>query len=245
MLMTFTQLEIFSKVVEMGSFTKAAEVLNMTQSAVSHAISGLEAELGVTLLIRDRKQGIVISDFGRRVLEPIRGILNRIAYIEQEAAAEKGLESGTIRVGSFPSAAARLLPKIMSAFEKLHPNINIVIFEGTDQEIIEWLQTRVIDVGFVAQTALGDEMIPLTTDKMVAVLPKGHVLGVSQTLSISALANNPFIMSAGGCEPIILELFSLAKLLAFYQICSSRYGDHFEYGPRGSRPHHCSRNGLA
>ncbi len=123
--MTFTQLEIFSKVVEMGNFTKAAEALNMTQSAVSHAIAGLETELGVVLLIRDRKLGIIVSNFGGRVLEPIRGILNRVAYIEQEAAAEKGIESGTIRVGSFPSAAARLLPKIIGTFEKLHPNIHI------------------------------------------------------------------------------------------------------------------------
>lgn len=209
--MTISQLGVFVKVVDMGSFTKAAEALNMTQSAVSHAIAGLEAELGVVLLIRNRRQGIILSDFGRRVLEPIRGILNGVAHIEQEAAAEKGLESGTIRVGSFPSAAARLLPKIMGTFEKLHPNIDIVLFEGTDQEVAEWLHSRVIDVGFVAQSAPGNDMIPLTKDKMVAVLPKDHVLGGSQILSVSALVDHPFIMSSGGCEPLIMELFSRSQ----------------------------------
>ncbi len=67
MLMTITQLEIFSKVVEMGSFTKTAEALNMTQSAVSHSIGGLETELGLVLLIRDRKEGVIISEFGMRI----------------------------------------------------------------------------------------------------------------------------------------------------------------------------------
>lgn len=84
-------------------------------------------------------------------------------------------------------------------------------FEGTDQEIEQWLQTRVIDVGFVAQSAPGDEMIPLTRDKMVAILPKDHPLGLSEVLSVSALESLPFIMSSGGCKPIILDLFSQAN----------------------------------
>ncbi len=96
---------VFSKVVEMGSFTRAAEVLHMSQSAVSHAVAGLEIEFGVPLLIRDRKHGIVVTDLGRRVLEPMRVILNRVAQIEQEAADAQGLEAGTTRIGSFPSAS--------------------------------------------------------------------------------------------------------------------------------------------
>ena len=102
--MTWTQLAVFSKVVEVGSFTRAGKALHMSQSAVRHAIAVLEAELGVPLLIRERKQGIVVSDFGQRILEPVRVILNRVAQIEQEAAAAaQGLEARTLRVGSFPS----------------------------------------------------------------------------------------------------------------------------------------------
>ena len=209
--MTWTQLAVFSKVVEMGSFTRAAEVLHMSQSAVSHAIAGLETEFGVPLLIRDRKHGIVVTDFGRRVLEPMRIILNRVAQIEQEAAAAQGLEAGTIRLGSFPSASARLLPKIVRVFEKQHPHITMVLFEGTDHEVSEWLQDRVIDVGFAAQSTPGPDMIPLTKDKMVAVLPKGHVLGDNDIVSIGSLADYPFIMSTGGCEPLIEETFGRSQ----------------------------------
>lgn len=211
--MTLTQLQVFSTVVEMSSFTKAAEILHMSQSAVSHTVAALEAEFGVPLLIRDRQQGILVSDFGRRMLEPVRVILNRAAQVKQEANAAQGIESGTVRVGSFPSAAARLLPKIVSVFEKQHPRINIVLFEGTDHEVTEWLQNRVIDVGFAAESAPGPNMLPLTKDKMVAVLPKDHALGESKTVAIQALADHPFIMSSGGCEPLIRELFGRSQCI--------------------------------
>ncbi len=104
--MTITQYMVFAKAMETGSFTKAAQALNMTQPAVSHAISGLESDLGVSLIVRDRRKGIVLTDVGQRVLVQIREILQRIENIEQIAAAEKGLEVGTIRIGTFPSATA-------------------------------------------------------------------------------------------------------------------------------------------
>ncbi len=66
--MTITQFEVFVKVVDTGSFTKAAEELNMTQSAVSHAIKGLEMELGVVLIIRDRRRGLQLSGVGKKYL---------------------------------------------------------------------------------------------------------------------------------------------------------------------------------
>ena len=209
--MTLVQLQIFSQVAEQGSFTKAAQTLNISQSAVSHAIAELEAELGGMLLIRDKRQPVLISDFGKRVLEPVRIILNGIAHIDQEAAAIKGLETGTIRVGSFPSAAARLFPKIMSVFEQLHPHIHIVLFEGTDEEVAEWLRTRVVDVGFVAHSSPENGMIHLTQDKMVAVLPKSHELKEKPRISLSDLESHPFIMSTGGCKPLIQDFFQQSQ----------------------------------
>lgn len=134
-----------------------------------------------------------------------------MAQIEQEASAAQGLETGTIRIGSFPSASARLLPKIVRVFEKQHPQITMVLFEGTDQEVSEWLQDRVIDVGFAAQSTLGPDMTPLTKDTMAAVLPKGHVLSEHDSVSIESLVDHPFIMSTGGCEPLIVEEFGQSQ----------------------------------
>lgn len=208
--MTITQLKVLSTVVDLGSFTKAAEALHMTQSAVSHAIASLEADLGVVLLIRDRHRGLALSDFGRRVLEPARRILNGVSHIEQEALSVRGLESGTLRLGSFPSAAVRMLPRIMSAFGRLHPNIEIVLFEGSDQEVLDWLDSRAIDVGVVAQSAVGPGMTLLAKDRMVAVLPPDHAQRYGPVVTVATLAGQPFIMSSGGCEPLIQELFAHA-----------------------------------
>ena len=81
----------------------------MTQPAVSHAISSIESELGVTILIRDKRQGLLVTDVETEFLY-ILEILNGVE-IEQEVAMEKGHEVGTIRIGSFPSASAHFLPK--------------------------------------------------------------------------------------------------------------------------------------
>lgn len=64
--MTITQLRVFVKIAETGSFTKAGQALNMTQPAVSHAISAIEAELDVKLIIRDRRNGLMLTDTGKR-----------------------------------------------------------------------------------------------------------------------------------------------------------------------------------
>ncbi len=91
--MTITQLQVLIKTVELGSFTKAARVLNMTQPAVSHAISSIESELGVTILIRDKRKGLLVTDVGNRILVHIREILSSVEKIEQEVAMEKGHRS--------------------------------------------------------------------------------------------------------------------------------------------------------
>ncbi|MFD0589269.1 LysR family transcriptional regulator [Paenibacillus sp. GCM10027627] len=205
--MTITQLLVFSKVIETGSFTKAGEMLNMTQSAVSHAIAGLESELGVPLIIRDKKRGLILSNLGMRILKPTKEVLNNLYIIKQEAAAEKGLEAGTIRVGSFPSTTARLLPKMIGTFKKLYPQIEVVLFEGTDYEVSEWVRNGIIDMGFIAKLNWDESIIPITRDKMVAVLSKYHPFSNYQAIPVEMLADSPFIMPTGGCELIIREIF--------------------------------------
>ncbi|MDA8345292.1 MAG: LysR family transcriptional regulator substrate-binding protein [Thermaerobacter sp.] len=143
-------------------------------------------------------------------MEPARRILNGVSHIEQEVLSVRGLESGTLRAGSFPSAAVRMLPKIMSAFSRLHPNIEIVLFEGSDQEVLAWLDSRAIDVGVIAQSAVGPGMTLLAKDKMVAILPQDRAQRYGPVVTVATLDGQPFIMSSGGCEPLIRELFAHA-----------------------------------
>ncbi len=179
--MTITQLQVLIKTIELGSFTKAARVLNMTQPAVSHAISSIESELGVTILIRDKRQGLLVTDVGNRILVHIREILNGVEKIEQEVAMEKGHEVGTIRIGSFPSASAHFLPKMINHFKEKYPSLEVVLCEGTIKEVEDWLISRVVDIGIVILPNKEMEIVPLTKGKMVAILER-IILFVRRTL---------------------------------------------------------------
>jgi len=113
--MNNTQIRLFVKIAESGSFTKAGVELNMTQPAVSRATSSLETELDVKLLLRDRRNGLILTDIGKRILVIFREILMGFDKVNQEIYAERGLEKGSIRIGAFPVASAYFLPKIISS----------------------------------------------------------------------------------------------------------------------------------
>ncbi len=205
--MTITQLQVLIKTVELGSFTKAARVLNMTQPAVSHAISSIESELGVTILIRDKRKGLIVTDVGSRILVHIREILNGVEKIEQEVAMEKGHEVGTIRIGSFPSASAHFLPKMINHFKEKYPNLEVVLCEGTIKEVEDWLVSRVVDIGIVILPNKEMEIVPLTKGKMVVILREDHPLCKKDSITIRDLENEPIILCKGGYEPPIIDMF--------------------------------------
>jgi DNA-binding transcriptional LysR family regulator len=217
--MTISQLQILAVVVEEGSFTRAAQTLSMTQSAVSHALASLESELKVSLLERDRN-GVRLTDVGQPVLESARTILAQAENIRQHAASARGLANGKVRVGSFASTSARLLPGIIREFRQQYPGVEVVLFEGSDIETYEWIQNRIVDVGFVTWANEGLELVPLAQDEMLVVLPLGHRLTKFSELSVAQFAHESFILSKTGCEPLIRQIFERAgcSLKAQYYI---------------------------
>ncbi|PRR91459.1 LysR family transcriptional regulator [Bacillus atrophaeus] len=208
--MTITQLQVFVKIAETGSFTKAGQALNMTQPAVSHAISAIEAELGVKLIIRDRRNGLMLTDTGKNILVHIREVLKGIEKVEQVAAAEKGLELGTIHIGTFPSASAHFMPKLISVFKQKYPKLELILHEGTVDEVREWLQSRIIDAGILLFPARDMEYIPLKKDKMVVVLRDDHPLCSRSAITLNDLDQEPMVVCYGGYESPFIELFKQA-----------------------------------
>lgn len=201
--MTFAQLRILLAVVDHGGFTTAAGRLGMTQPAVSRAIGKLEAEVGFALLDRGRN-GLVLTEAGRSAVDHARAALRHHDLLLAEAAAAAGRLSGLLRLASFPTATARLLPPRIKAFTSRHPGVAVRLFEGTDQEVCDWLRGGAAEIGVVTLPSPGLESIPLAQDEMVAVLPANHDLAAaSGGVSLSALSREPFILSTGGCEPII------------------------------------------
>ncbi|GIO22691.1 LysR family transcriptional regulator [Oceanobacillus sp. J11TS1] len=212
--MSIVRFEIIAKVVELGSFTATAEKLNMTQSAVSHAVASLESELGAPLLIRDRKKGIDLTEIGQKVLPHIREILKRMDSIHQEIALENNLETGMIRVGTFASASPCLLPKLLAKFQKKHPKIEFTFYEGTYEEITEWLNSGIIDIGFVVKgkTNLDFDFIPLIKDNMVVAYYPEHPFQSKEIVDMNDLIDQSFIMPTGMYQSHVEELFEEAQI---------------------------------
>lgn len=205
---TPAQLRAFVAVIEAGSFTAAATALELTQSGISHAIAGLEAALGTTLLERDRR-GVALTEAGARALGEARAALYHLEQLRRGATAP-GEVRGRLRLGLFPSVAARLLPPVIGAFARCHPGVELVLREGTDDEVREWLRTSRIDIGVVTLPQSGLTTVPLARDALLAVVPAAHPLAGADAIDVARLATEPFIMSAGGCEPLIRGIFALA-----------------------------------
>ncbi|CAH0221730.1 LysR family transcriptional regulator [Peribacillus simplex] len=196
--MSLAKYEVFSTVVEMGSLTKAAESLNLTQSAVSYSIANLESELGFPLLIRSRS-GITLTSNGHSILKSIRNVLHWNEKLKQQAASINGLEVGTIRIGAITSVCIQWLPGLMKNFKQEFPLIEIKIFQGGYQDIEEWITNGVIDFGFITlPTMQSFETIPLKKDRILCILPHNHPLGNQDKIRLEQLENESFITLKSG-----------------------------------------------
>lgn len=218
--MTFTQLEIFAVVAELGSFTAAGQRLAITQSAVSHALKQLETEWGVTLLSRG-PTGIEVTEVGRSLLVRVRELLGVSEAIRQEVAAVRGLHSGVLRIGSFGTTSSlQLLPRILAQFEQSYPGIDVFVDEGEDDDVSQWLIERRVDVGFVVLPDERFDTVALVDDQFVALIPAAHPLAAKKAVSLSDVSAMPFIMTLAGSATAIQRLFAQERL---HPIVKQRY----------------------
>jgi molybdate transport repressor ModE-like protein len=203
---TVTQIEVLIAIAETGSFTAAGETLGLTQSAVSHVVANLEIILGVKLFERNRN-GAVLTDIGANVLREAYATVAQLEHLQQMTDDYKGLKRGVLRLGSFTSVATQLLPYALKAFQNTHPNIEVMLRDGTDDEVKVWLREHVV-------VAPCDEFetLPLATDALYVVIPSTHTLSTFPQLSLQQIADEPFIMSGGGCESLIRSTFSAEVL---------------------------------
>ncbi|OLF53655.1 LysR family transcriptional regulator [Pseudomonas chlororaphis] len=210
--MTLSQLQIFSQVAELRGFTSAASRLGISQSAVSHALKALEQELGVEL-IRRHQSLVELTDIGQQLLLRARAILGLAATMEQEAADARGMKRGTLRIGSFgPTSSMRLLPAILQRYRQDHPGIEVHIDEGPDRQVLQWLEERRIDIGFVVLPQERFDCFALVEDQMVALIPSQHALADKDSLRLAELCDAPFILSEAGSSELVSRLFLAARL---------------------------------
>lgn len=203
--MTLFQLEVFLKVVEFGSFTKAGEQIGLSQSAVSQAIAALESSLNIKLLNR-HKSGVSLTKMGERITVLIRDLIRIKTQIMNEAAGISDIETGTIKIGSISSMSAKLLPGMISSLKRRFPGVDVVLYEGSYDEIQNWIKLGIVDVGVVSEEKGDFEFIPLLQDKMVVFVPEQHPLNHQATISLQDIANEPFIMPKE-CSQMLQKIF--------------------------------------
>lgn len=203
---------IFCRVIENESFTRTAEEMGYSQSAVSQNIKALEQELG-TVLIERKKDGIALTVDGQQFYPYIQAVFQAEKDLAQKQKEMSGLENSTIRIGTFTSVSRNLLPQIMKKFKEHYPQVNFVLQQGEYTSIGRWVQEGSVDFGFVnADAVSGVEMQMLYEDEMMAVLPQGHPFCVYKEVSLTQLAKEPFILLDEGDYSVPLNAFSKQKL---------------------------------
>lgn len=190
--------EIFLKVLEHRSFSKAANELGYTQSAVSHSISTLEKSFGFKLLNRENND-ISLTRAGIDVLPHIRNIVDAQNTLDFTLTSYHEFESGTLCIATIPSLAIQCFPDLLRQFNLQYPKIHIVIIDGNYEEVEEMLASGRVDFGFSSVSAeLPFKTIPLFRESLQAILPCGHPLTEKEALSLHDLESEVFIMPGEG-----------------------------------------------
>lgn len=171
--MTLLTYQALKTVAEQGSFRKAADLLGLTSSAISHAISSLEQELGFSVLNRG-KNGVTLTNYGEQLIPYVNAVLNSDESLHQAIAEFNGLQQGQVKVGCFSSVCTNWLPDLIHSFQKEYPGIRIEIFQGTYDDVVYWIKNGVVDLGFLSVSSAEDIPIePLYKDPLLCVVPKG------------------------------------------------------------------------
>lgn len=199
---------IFCKVIELGSFTKAAEVLGYSQSSVSQTVKTLENELG-TVLIERKKDGITLTSDGMVFYPYIEAISAAERALDEKCRELNGLTNSVITIGTFTGISRTVLPSLMKSFQDIYPTVSFVLQQGEYTSIAQWIQSGKVDFGFINQSAAkGIKTKPLYEEQMLAVAPQNHPFASMDSVPLCEIAEEPFILLDEGEHSVPLTAFS-------------------------------------
>src|ERR687886_1937566 len=208
------RMRVLREVAAQGSFSAAAEALSYTQSAVSQQIAALERGAGTRLVERSAR-GVRLTDAGRALVEHADAILARLADAEAELEAIAGLRGGRLRLASFPSAGATIMPEAIARFRDRHPGVELTLEPAEPEPSIAKLRAGEADVvldittGFRPPRDDAIERLHLLDDPMYVALPAGHPLARRRQLKLEDLAHEQWILgTTGSCPDVSIFLHS-------------------------------------
>jgi LysR family transcriptional regulator, transcriptional activator of the cysJI operon len=198
--MQIESLKVFTDLAETESFTKAAQINSVTQSAVSQQISSLERHFKSILIERSKKkfrltrEGQVLYEYSKQIIQTYDALQNRIQEI-------KDIVSGTIRVSTIYSIGLHDLPPYLKLFLKQFPTVNVHVEYRRANQVYDDVLGNVVDIGLVAypQKELRLEIIPLRDDPMVLICHPQHPFAKSKVIKLKQISGQKFV----GFEPDI------------------------------------------
>jgi LysR family transcriptional regulator, transcriptional activator of the cysJI operon len=208
--MQIESLKVFCDLAETESFTKAAQINNVTQSAVSQQISSLEKQFKSLLIERSKKkfrltrEGQVLYEYSKQMIQTYDSLHNRLQEL-------KDIISGTIRVATIYSIGLHDLPPYLKKFLKSFPTVNVHVEYRRANQVYEDVLGNVVDLGLVAYPTKDNklEMVPLRKDTLVLICHPQHALAKNKTIKLSQLAGQKFI----GFEPDIPTRKAIDRIL--------------------------------
>ncbi|MDP1827152.1 MAG: LysR family transcriptional regulator [Archangium sp.] len=192
--MQLESLKMFVDVVETGSFSRAAQLNHVTQSAVSQQIRALENRYEQRLLSRSARQ-VTPTPAGERLFRGCKEILARFSEVEGEIREQATEVSGTCNVSCIYSVGLHELHTIQKDLLRAHPKVNLRLNYRRSDQVYDDVILGAADIGLVAypQPRAGVDIVPFREDKMALVMPPGHALAGKGKIAMTAIAGMPFI----------------------------------------------------
>jgi DNA-binding transcriptional LysR family regulator len=195
------RLRVLREVAYRGSLSGAADALSYSQSAVSQQIAALEAEAGMKLLERHAR-GVSLTAAGQTLVGHAEGILARLEAAETALSAIAGLRGGRLRMASFPTAGATLMPLAIATFRASYPDVELTLAEGEPEEIVPRLLAGQLDLAllfeFAGETPLEEDMtaVKLLEDPLYLALPRDHALAGREKLRLHDLGEEAWVQTS-------------------------------------------------
>jgi DNA-binding transcriptional LysR family regulator len=203
------RMRVLREVAHCGSFSAAAESLSYTQSAISQQIAALEREAGTRLVERSAR-GVRLTDAGQVVVRHADVILARLADAEAELEAIAGVRGGRLRLASFPSAGATVMPAAIARFRARHPGVELTLRPAEPDDGVAALRAGEVDIALTICSEAGHaychpseglEWTHLLDDPMYVALPTTHALARKRTLKLADLAEEDWMLGSTSSCP--------------------------------------------
>jgi LysR family transcriptional regulator, cyn operon transcriptional activator len=193
--MDLHQLKVFHAAATTGSFTRAGERMSISQPTVSLHVRQLEAHLGCPLFARQGKR-VALSEAGRLLAAYCEKIFGLVEAAELAVRELGGQEQSHLRFGTGATTLIHQLPPVLNLFRERHPGVELIVFAGTTETIVEQVKAQKLDLGLV-MLPLSDRDLhatPLCAEELVVVVPDRHPLAGRRRLSVRHLAELQFIL---------------------------------------------------